>query len=133
MTGLASSYTYMYMCNTYTSTDINTQVHIHTHLRAVWGHGTCAQRYGVNCGVCIFRIHWPMPRKCAGTQTIRCSLSLTTKACVHPHICSNSCLTKVKDNLQTYFLKKGCGTSVETERNVIYVLGSQQFCTASKK
>lgn len=42
----------------------------------------------------------------AHKQSGALSLSLTTKACVHPHICSNSCLTKVKDNLQTYFLKK---------------------------
>lgn len=27
---------------------MHTQVHTHTHLRAVWGHSTCAQRYGDN-------------------------------------------------------------------------------------
>lgn len=64
--------------------------------------------------------------QCQESGTFRDSLSLTTKACAHPHICSHSCLTKA------YFLKKGCGTSVETERNVIYVLGSQEFCTVSK-
>lgn len=102
MTDLASSYTYMHMCNIYTSTDINTQVHTHTHLRAVWGHGTCAQRYGVNCGVCIFRIHWPMPRK---WHFQRLSLSHNKSMCASTHM-QPQLLNKSQRQFTDIFLKK---------------------------